>query len=557
MVFAFVAGCSPLPLEPSLVPVLEPEFPDRATLDYVPRPVFAHAAMPLFDPSARVYASSGRVWVKGGPQYPKARIGDAVAQLAPPFYTAVLEAPPGDAVVAFSGDASVPEVEVGVTVVDPIQLSARSESFSMLGFGCFDPFHLVDGMVLPNPGKKDAEAWPRLTAIRALFEEAAKGALAGLSAPSVVLGAGDQVYVEPAHDQYAEYGADHPLSAWTVEAHPAPRLGVSAFRDFLDATYRSSWSFEPLDRVFRSCPSVMVWDDHEIRDGWGSQGDEHLYRDTYYAEARRAYVQHQVLRGPRRLGDDAQELTAPLDQQFEIHQLPVFVLDERSARDCRVPQVLGRDQSEAFRRWLERLDPERSRHYVIVSPLPLLYRVTDMAALGASFGPEVTDDLLDHWDSDINRAEYHALLGAILAASKRGLRCIILSGDMHNSALMSASVTSGGMESVFAYEIIASGLAMPIDDSGWKFALGRAGALIADPVRIGGETVRMDLGVSDPSPNFCALQFDGDQATAHLLQATAEGPVHYRVPLAFGTDAPSVGSLAKAGRHLLDAPEQQ
>jgi len=35
--------------------------------------------------------------------------------------------------------------------------------------------------------------------------------------------------------------------------------------------YRHHWSFEPMQRVMRCFPHVAMWDDHEIRDGYGSE----------------------------------------------------------------------------------------------------------------------------------------------------------------------------------------------------------------------------------------------------------------------------------------------
>jgi hypothetical protein len=124
--------------------------------------------------------------------------------------------------------------------------------------------------------------------------------------PDLLCGSGDQVYVEPGHDVYGAWGDAHPITAWTVESRPRPRVGLTAFVAFLDEAYRRSWSFETLDEVLKTTPSVMTWDDHEIRDGWGSQGDEHVYLDTYYAAARDAFLlavhAHEEIGSPRGVG---------------------------------------------------------------------------------------------------------------------------------------------------------------------------------------------------------------------------------------------------------------
>ena len=41
---------------------------------------------------------------------------------------------------------------------------------------------------------------------------------------------------------------------------------LSWYRDI----YRGYWGFESVQRVFESFPTYMIWDDHEIVNGWGS-----------------------------------------------------------------------------------------------------------------------------------------------------------------------------------------------------------------------------------------------------------------------------------------------
>jgi hypothetical protein len=298
----------------------------------------------------------------------------------------------------------------------------------------------------------------------------------------------------------------------------------------------------------------MVWDDHEIRDGWGSQGDEHVFLDTYYAAARQAFVQHQLWRGPRRWHDDLAAPRVPLYQTLTLHELPIFVLDERSARDVRVPQVLGPEQWARLREWLAALDARRSPYYVLVSPLPVLFRVADLVDLGAAFDDEVRDDLLDLWNSDVNQPELDALVAELIATSKRGLRAILVSGDIHISAILRATARPAGSPveaaSVFAYEIITSGLAGALSGS-WKHQLGREGAIIPEPLEIGTYTVEHALGIAQAAPNFGAIEIDGEEAIAHLFQALPEGLRHYRVPLAFGRDAGDLGEMVTRGRREL------
>jgi hypothetical protein len=335
---------------------------------------------------------------------------------------------------------------------------------------------------------------------------------------------------------------------------PRPRIGLAAFTRFLDETYRKTWSFETLDEVLRTTPSVMIWDDHEIRDGWGSQGDEHVFVDTYYAAAREAFLQHQFARGPRALTAELAAPHASLHQSFRLHGLPVFVLDQRSARDVRVPQVLGEEQWSAFSSCIAGRDPLQTPYNAIVSPQPLLYRLDNLVDLASDFDDEVRDDLHANWSSEANLPELERVLEQITIASRRGLRAFIISGDLHFSALLRASAKRDGEPEVIAYEIVVSGLAGPLDSGGWKHTVLRDGNLLEKPLSIGGSLFSTDLGVAEASPNFGALEIAGGEAVAHLFQSLPGGPVHYRIPLQWGAGADDLKAMARAGRRELQRP---
>ena len=83
----------------------------------------------------------------------------------------------------------------------------------------------------------------------------------------LVIGGGDQVYVD---------GNDG-MSIWkwlkrVRRKSPTNKDMVSWYRDI----YRGYWGFPSLQKVFASYPTYMIWDDHEIMDGWGSYTKKEL-----------------------------------------------------------------------------------------------------------------------------------------------------------------------------------------------------------------------------------------------------------------------------------------
>jgi hypothetical protein len=89
-------------------------------------------------------------------------------------------------------------------------------------------------------------------------EDGAWNALAAFvedAQPSFILMTGDQVYLdEDQPDIFEEH----------FESDPAVRRRAMAEK------YQLNWSREPVRRVMATVPTYMMWDDHDIRDGWGS-----------------------------------------------------------------------------------------------------------------------------------------------------------------------------------------------------------------------------------------------------------------------------------------------
>jgi hypothetical protein len=75
------------------------------------------------------------------------------------------------------------------------------------------------------------------------------------SQPSFVVMMGDQIYMDEDRPDVFEQHFD---------ADPATRRKAMAEK------YRLNWSRDAVRRVLANVPTYMVWDDHDIRDGWGS-----------------------------------------------------------------------------------------------------------------------------------------------------------------------------------------------------------------------------------------------------------------------------------------------
>ena len=170
--------------------------------------------------------------------------------------------------------------------------------------------------------------------------------------PSFVVMMGDQVYMDE----------DEPdIVALHVDSDASTRRHAMADK------VRANWSREPVRRVLANTPCYMIWDDHDIRDGWGSLASDsptmaarfnrgaEIFRksNAFFEDARDVYWHFQGCRNP--LPGDHRDARVPavLDPAFPNYvgapiprgqrlgmpfafrcaRVLVLVLDSRGERD--------------------------------------------------------------------------------------------------------------------------------------------------------------------------------------------------------------------------------
>lgn len=228
-------------------------------------------------------------------------------------------------------------------------------------------------------------------------------------------------------------------------------------------------------------PTVMMWDDHDIFDGWGSYSCEMqnspLFKRLFH-HARRAFWVFQMqhvddLLPELKLRDDVRvRANDPLFQRIEwskilksdplalpmldqqpglsfVHAVGPIQLVVADLRTERSPeQVMGPDTWIALKEWLKQI-PENDRqhpgmgcqHLLFMSSVPVVHpKLTLAEAFLDNFGSEQVldssaDDLKDHWTHDDHEGERLRLLETLFATAKaKRLRVAIVSGDVHVAA---------------------------------------------------------------------------------------------------------------------------
>ncbi|MDO6414605.1 alkaline phosphatase D family protein [Sphingomonas sp. BIUV-7] len=201
--------------------------------------------------------------------------------------------------------------------------------------------------------------------------------------PSFVLMMGDQVYLdEDPPNVYKEH----------LDSDSSTRRKVMA------EMYQANWSREPLKSTFANVPIYMLWDDHDIRDGFGSLAQDSptlaeryprgrpLYdkMNAYFEDARDVFWHFQGCRNPG--PQDSTDPSLPnyvggpispgvrkaMPYVFRCGRLVVLMIDSRGERDAfrKDLPILGTRQWAFINEVFANL-PDDVEALAVVTPTPI------------------------------------------------------------------------------------------------------------------------------------------------------------------------------------------
>ncbi len=297
------------------------------------------------------------------------------------------------------------------------------------------------------------------------------------SPPEFWLCLGDQMYVDPGADK----DAYNTLAFLYGSKSDRLRSDSLLVPYYLGHLYRYHFALDPMAESLARIPQAMMWDDHEIRDGWGSYGDElRAHWPEYYKDAQQAFEAFQAARNPgftpapdrgwcliaAKPNDTGVVQRHEMDYHvnFGWKHAEVFIFDGKSDRkwgnDKNQQQEIGDVQMESFEQWLTSVKSryrDTSKALIVSFPVPVasLPRVKlNRAAPG-----HLTDDARDRISPKLRKFILESLLVHTKECTKHTF--ILLTGDVHFSALQSIyhdkkDSTPRGIE------VISSGLAQTI-----------------------------------------------------------------------------------------------
>ncbi|MDD0973771.1 alkaline phosphatase D family protein [Pseudomonas fontis] len=320
--------------------------------------------------------------------------------------------------------------------------ASNPESLTFGFYSCHDPIS-ADG---------SAGAWPLLH--QQLQDQRAQ----------FVIGGGDQVYVDTNRKngfldiwEWLKTNKQALLDKYRRGNGSYDKAGIELYLlNLYRWFYRVYWNVPTQREVYERFPQYMIWDDHEIMDGWGSltlkerqsrisllfesaaTPTNTMLVDLMWRAACRAYYEYEHSHNPTTHIDLNDPDACIWDYAFEQGGSAFYVLDMRGQHDIEKPGdpflILGSAQMQRFEQWLASPAVQQAKAVFIVSPVPVVHwrsAVSNYADIGS-----LKDDCMDGWEHDTNLKERRALLDRVYTAlGKRGVVVTFLSGDVHSAGV--------------------------------------------------------------------------------------------------------------------------
>lgn len=309
--------------------------------------------------------------------------------------------------------------------------------------GASDPDHFVIGVTSCNNLLTDYPPFPkdpseRWRAIPALHTE---------DPFDLFVHVGDQVYLDP---EFAPY------MSGTLAGPAAQRQAIKGWPESIRKRYEGHLAHPHVARALATIPNVMMWDDHELYDGWGSQQFASRAADAWERAATDAFRDWQASHNPPPLPN------AGFAFATTRGRVGIIALDLRTFRGRdKASSMLGTTQFTAIKEWWTSAK-ENVRALVILSSTPIghlwgkawkdLYKFLIL--------PQWRLDLKDLWTCP-NNGNQEALIALLDWITNDVINdptrsVLIVSGDVHMSHAPTITHTNGRVIQEFVCSPIAN-----------------------------------------------------------------------------------------------------
>ncbi len=336
----------------------------------------------------------------------------------------------------------------------------------------------------------------------------------------LLLQGGDQIYADEVTDAHplSRDWPDVPARALTDAERSELRAALSRAFFLRYATQAAQEGFaDALARI----PSLAMWDDHDICDGWGSLRAASLDSDVgrcLFAAARDAFLLFQTGHAPDEQPDIALG-PGHLSWRVEAPGLTLVAPDLRSTRrpDRVMDERSWHDVERAIR------TSQGHGHTFVLSSVPALgprLSLVESAMKLTRRMEKYEDDLRDQWQSRAHRPEWQRFLRLLLERhADPETPVTVLSGEIHLATRGTMDAPAGPM-----HQLVASGISHPEPPRAYARALGTLARFGETPLK--GHPIRLRAlpgrsGIYSPQRNYLMLtRRNGGWSAEWMLEKT-------------------------------------
>lgn len=284
---------------------------------------------------------------------------------------------------------------------------------------------------------------------------------------SLLLMGGDQIYA----DGLWENSLTPTINQWSQwprakqQAYPVGPQVEKELDKFYEQAYVKGWGADSdMALMLASIPSVMMWDDHDIFDGWGSYAsmeegglqDCPIYQ-AIFKYAKKYFELFQI----RSINNNSLFNNTGIHYAFGLQYRDYWILGLDNRVERTQTQLMGEDQWIKLKSWLSGL-PNSVGQLLVMVGLPLVYRdfsTIDSILQASPWQEEIEDDAHDHWTVKAHQGERIRLIQILLDAAKH-LKCktVILSGDVHVGSL---GIIKDETQQLQLTQVVASAIVHP------------------------------------------------------------------------------------------------
>jgi len=280
---------------------------------------------------------------------------------------------------------------------------------------------------------------------------------------------GDQIYADEIW-QSTKYAPT--IVEWTLLPRPkriAKRVSKKTETEldrFYESLYIRHWGHEDMAHMFASVPTVMMWDDHDIFDGWGSYPSDMQtcpYYQAIFAAAKKYFELFQ-LRSTHNT-TLLNRLNTHYSFGIQFGKYAVLGLDNRTNRSGSV--IMGRENWADVKNFLNGLQGKTDTVFIL-SAVPVVYRdfrFIEHVYDATPWEEELTDDLRDQWRSSYHEGERMKLIMSLLDFQPAGqpseIKRVILSGDVHVGCLGLITGHRNNGQQRFIHQVVSSAIVHP------------------------------------------------------------------------------------------------